>query len=112
MTDIIYVKDKLEIEALGSALTLEGLAESSIDEYLDWIEEHTKLKTRKAYVIRGKLMNDLYKLTGDNAYPDSLTIVAVDLDDIEDVNKIVLPRFEINARWLDDIIENNLERER
>lgn len=111
MNKIIEVKTKEEIEELGSALTLEGLAEESIPEFLDWIEERTPLKTRRAYTISGKLMNESYRLTKDNAYSNSLTIVSVKLEDMEDPDKIIMARFEICGRWLDDIIENNIARE-
>lgn len=112
MNEVIEVKTKEEIEELGSALTLEGLSEESIPDFLDWIEKRTPLKTRRAYTISGKLMNDSYDLTEDNAYPNSLNIVSVKLEDMEDPNKIIMARFEISGRWLDDIIDNNVRRER
>ena len=111
MAEIIYVNDKHEIEELGSALTLEGLVESDVDKFFDWIEEYTPVKKRRAYVISGDVMNRVYELTESNRYPDYLCIVSIKLDDMEDFNKIVMPRFEIGARWLDDIIQNNLDRE-
>ena len=95
----------------GSALTIEGLAESSIDDFLDWIETHTKMKCRVAYLMKGSLANSEWGLTGKNAYPDDLNIVSVKLDDMEDWNKIVLPRFQVGGRWLDDIYDNNIRRE-
>ena len=77
-----------QIKKLGSALTWEGL---KVDE-----------EKRKIYVISGKLMNRLYNA----GYPDDLNIVCVDLYDLEDFNKIVLRRFSVGARWLDDVISN------
>jgi len=96
----------------GSALTIEGLAESSIDDFLDWIEEHTKLKARRAYVTKGSLANSEWGLTGDNAYRDDLNIVSVKLDDMEDCKKVIMPRFQVGGRWMDDIKDNNIRRER
>ena len=53
-------------------------------------------------------MNEVYELTGDNAYQDDASIVSVmDID----MMKVVLARFEIGARWFDDIVENNRFRE-
>lgn len=109
--DKIFVTTKEEIDALGSALTIEGLAEDSIPDFLDWIKEKTKLNNEKVYIIKGKVMNEIYNLTGDNAYPDDCTIVSVDLNDMENWSAVVMPRFQIGARWLDDIIDNNVRRE-
>lgn len=112
-TEIINTDPKTLKELVdGSALTIEGLAESSIDDFLDWIEERTKLKVRRAYVTKGSLANSEWGLTGDNAYADDLNIVSVKLDDMEDFNKIVKPRFDVGGRWMDDIHDNNLMRER
>ena len=47
-------------------------------------------------------MKNLY----NTDYSDDLNIVCVDLNDLENFNKIVLHRFEVGARWLDDIISN------
>ena len=47
-------------------------------------------------------MNNLYNAD----YSDDLNIVCVDLNKLENFNKIVLRRFEVGARWLDDIISN------
>jgi len=96
----------------GSALTIEGLAESSIDDFLDWVEETAGLKVRRAYVTKGSLANGEWGLTGGNAYPDDLNIVSVKLDDMTDWNKVVLPRMQVGGRWLDDIYDNNVRRER
>ena len=30
-----------ELESLGSALTMEGLAEDSISEFIDWVKQYT-----------------------------------------------------------------------
>ena len=52
-------------------------------------------------------MNNKYGLTKDNAYPNDLNIVSIKLEDIKEVNRIVVPRFAIGARWFDDIVNNN-----
>lgn len=100
-----------ELKNLGSALTIEGLAEDSIPDFIEWIKEHTPMKNEIAYVIKGKTMNRVYVLTGKNAYPDDLTIVSIKLEDMENSVAVVVPRFEIGARWFDDIIMNNAMRE-
>ena len=112
-TEIINVDSKtLEELVKGSALTFEGLAESSFDEFLDWVDGIAGLKTRRLYVTKGRLANCEWLLTGDNAYRNDLNIVSVKLDDIKDRNKIVMARFQVGARWMDDIHDNNVMRER
>ena len=51
-------------------------------------------------------MNKAYKLTGYNKYSNDLTFVSV-ADYYDPIVKV-----QLNARWLDDIIENNLYREK
>ena len=112
-TEIINVDSKtLEELVKGSALTFEGLAESSFDGFLDWVDDVAGLKTRRLYVTKGRLANCEWLLTGDNAYRTDLNIVSVKLDDMEDWNKIVMARFQVGARWMDDIHDNNIMRER
>ena len=111
-TEIINVDSKTLKELVkGSALTLEGLAESSFDEFLDWVKDIAGLKTRRLYVTKGMLANSEWGLTGDNAYRNDLNIVSVKLDDIKDRNKIVMARFQVGARWMDDIHDSNAVRE-
>ena len=95
-----------------SALTIEGLSESSIKDFVEWIEERTPLKNRRVFVVKGSLANSEWGLTGRNRYKDDLNIVSVMLDDMADWNKVVMPRFQIGARWMDDIRDNNVMRER
>ena len=101
-----------ELESLGSALTMEGLAEDSISEFIDWVKQYTPMKSETAYVIKGKTMNDVYMLTGNNKYPDDCTIVSIKLEDMENSMAVVIPRFNIGARWFDDIVMNNAAREK
>lgn len=95
------------LDDLGSALTMVGITEGSIQDYIEWIKQYTPMKSEMAYIVNGKTMNEVYHLTGSNAYPDDLTIVSIKLEDMEDLIKIVTKRFEVGARWFDDIVENN-----
>lgn len=108
---VVTVVNKEGIEALAnkSALTLEGLSEESIPDFDEWIKHYTSTDEAVYHVISGKLMNDSYHLTGSNRYPDDLTIVSVDGIDL---GPVTIPRFQIGGRWLDDVIQNNLMRER
>lgn len=56
-------------------------------------------------------MNREYGLTEDNAYPSDVNIISIKLEDIKDVNKVVIPRFSIGARWFSDIVDNNRTRQ-
>lgn len=111
-TEVINADAKTLKELVdGSALTVEGLAGSAIGDFLDWVEETAGLKVRRAYVTKGLLANREWGLTGDNAYQDDLNIVSVKLDDMKDWKKVVIPRFQIDGRWFDDIRDNNVRRE-
>lgn len=111
--EIKQVTTKKEIEALKeqSALTMEGLTadEENLNAFENWIKQYTPTDKVVFHIISGKLMSDSYHLTGDNRYPDDLTIVSVTGID---QGPIAIPRFQIGGRWLDDVISNNLARER
>lgn len=106
------VTDKSELDNLykHSALTIEGLAEESIPDFVDWLKNNTEFTVDNPiiYIVKGKTMNETYNLTGNNKYQDDLTLVSV-----IDINQkeIVFKRFEIGGRWFDDIVENNASRE-
>ena len=95
----------------NSALTMEGLAEESIPDLIEWIKQYTAIKNENVYVIKGKDMDIIYGLTGSNAYPDDCTIISVKLEDMESPMAVAIPRFQIGARWYDDIVDNNARRE-
>lgn len=114
--NIIQCKES-DLKALydDSALTIEGFKtdEDNLKALANWLEEHNcKMRNDDFYVVKGALMNKVYGLTGDNAYRDELPIVCVKLSDLSDVHKIVTARFELGARWFDDVVDNNLARER
>ena len=110
-----YVVNKIELDYLygQSALTWEGMSadEENLQAISDWLREHGAAAfnmTPVFHIIAGKLMNEIYGLTGDNAYPDDLTLVSVTgIDQM----KIAIPRFEVGGRWFDDIVDNNARRE-
>lgn len=112
----VEVKTREQLDGLKSAITLEGLSlgPDGSEAFADWCHGFAKFKdpVPKCYVTKGGTMNRLLGLTGTNAYPDDLNIVSFGLDGFEDWQKLVMPRFEIGSRWLDDIVENNLRREK
>ena len=109
---IYNVTNKVELDNLykNSALTIEGLAEDSICDFVEWLKDNTDILTEDltVYVTKGKIMNDNYYLTGNNRYQDDLSLVSV-----VDINlmKVTFKRFEIGGRWFDDIVDNNASRE-
>lgn len=98
------VTTKKELEALAnkSAPTWEGLSLEDLEEQLKEIDPKVE-----AVYCTGKTYNEAYMLTGDNAYPDDLTIVFLDNFSIEMMNW----KFKFGCRWADDVRDNNLRRE-
>ena len=98
---VIEVKafDEMRELYLASAMTWEGLSEEVFDAALNSCGK----EGADGYLIKGKTMNDICGLTGNNAYPDELNIFA-----IKDFKGLAV---QYGARWFDDIIANNLSRE-
>lgn len=113
-TEIIKVTTAEQLNALydASALTIEGLAEESIENFLDAVHDAASLKKRRVFVTKGATMNKFYRLHGRNAYPEDLTIVSIMLVDMEHYEPIVTARFEWGGRWFDDIVDNNASHEK
>lgn len=109
-TCTVTEKNVLDTLYEKSALTVEGIAESSIPDFVEWLKNNTTFTTETltVYVIKGSVMNKEYNLTDNNKYPDDLTLVSVcDID----LMKVVMGRFAIGGRWFDDIVDNNARRE-
>ena len=99
--EIIKVETKEQLKALNdcSAMTWEGLIEEDFGAALDMCGA----EGAKGYVITGKVMNEICHLTGHNAYPDDLTIFSID--------KFKGLAIMVGARWMDDILSSNADRE-
>lgn len=95
----------------NSALTLEGLNEEDALHFMEWVKNLTPVTDEVVYIIKGKIMNIAYGLTGKNAYPNDLTLQAIPLNVVENLMALVIPKFEIGGRWFDDIVANNARRE-
>lgn len=91
--------DEMKELYLASAMTWEGLDESSFEEALEICGN----EGADGFVVKGKTMNDILGLTGKNAYQDDLNIFA-----IKDFKGLAIT---VGARWFDDIVANNLDRE-
>jgi hypothetical protein len=112
--EINYVTTRPELDNLynQSALTWEGMTtdEENLRAIRDWLELHGALENGEPifHIISGEFMNSTYGLTGDNAYPDDLSIISVTNINIA---KLIIARFTVGARWFDDIVDNNASRE-
>ena len=111
----VEVKTRQQLDILYAewAFTLEGFRISEIDKLIDWILQYTTFKSDivTVYVTSGKVMNRCYRLTGDNKYPDDLNIVSIKNSAMNDVNAVAIPRFQIGARWFNDVVDNRLCKE-
>ena len=104
----IYDERGLERLYEQDALTIEGLAPESIPDFVEWFTENGGEYT-DVYQFSGKLMNTVYHLTGDNAYPEHLNFASIMYCKL--TNAIIFGRFEFRGRWFSDIVDNNARRE-
>lgn len=91
-----------------SMLTFSGIAAKTqnYDAICDFLEANNALADQgvpEFYIFDGKEMNECFRLTGDNAYPDDCNFIAV--DNISQM-AVALPRFEYGGRWFDDVADN------
>lgn len=114
-TKEVTTKEKLDELYKSSALTFTGIIadDESLNKIVEWIKTYSEItEPLPIHIIKGKVMNENYGLTGDNAYNDDLTLISIKTEDIKQVNLIAIPRFEIGGRWFDDIVDNNAVREK
>ncbi len=102
MEGIIEVVEKKQLKYLYDnwAMTWEGLRQEDFGEALNVCGG----ENAKGYLVKGKVMNEICHLTGDNAYPDDLNIFA-----IYPFKGLAM---QFGARWMTDIIDNNARREK
>ena len=114
----IIPADETKIRELenGSAFTWEGLSglENDKEVILDDFKKADVLgdvETFEFYTWKGELMNQIYRLTGSNVYPEDLTFVSIPLNMFKNIGKLAILKLQFGARWLDDIVDNNARRE-
>lgn len=114
VVDVKYARQFCHLEETD-ALTIEGLIadEDTFNGLEEFLTEHGAMAETGIvfWIIKGADMNSYYGLTGDNAYPDNLTIVNIPLDQITNIAAIALPMREFGGRWYSDVVDNNLRRE-
>ncbi len=100
--EIINVETIEQLKELydSSAMTWEGLREDNFSIALEVAGQ----ADANGYITKGKVMNELCHLTGDNAYPDDLNIFS-----IKDFKGLAI---QFGARWIDDVIDNNARRQK
>lgn len=115
MTIINSTREDFDKLYNGSAWTWEGMSvdEKNLKDICNWFKSNgCPLIEDTFYVTKGSDMNEWCGgLTGNNAYPDDLSILSIELDNITNVSKIYLNKFQVGARWFDDIVDNNRRRE-
>lgn len=97
----------------GDAWTWEGMTtdDDNLQAIVNWFkEEGCPLRTEEFWLTTGKQMSKFCGLTDTNAYPDDLSILSIELENITDVQKLFLKKFEVGARWFSDIVDNNRHR--
>lgn len=114
----IISADETKIRELknGSAFTWVGLSglENDKETIVKCFKEEKVLadvETFEFYTWKGELMNQIYQLTGSNAYPEDLTFVSIPLNMFKNIGKLAMMKLQYGARWLDDIVDNNARRE-
>ena len=105
MKVVLATKEDLTHLYNTSALMVEGVSECGIPKFYDWLRSKTALKKDILYQIKGKTLNETYNLTGRRAYNDNVNIIAVPLTVIYDRQSIANSKYEINARWFNDVVD-------
>ena len=106
-------ENRIKELANRSAFTWEGmdLSDGNLDEIARVFCDQKLVKPGKekidAYTWSGAVMNALYGLTGENAYPDDLPFLSIDNDSFDGEGNLNVFKMSIGARWLDDIVRNN-----
>lgn len=107
--------DKISELEKGSAFTWEGMAvdDENLNGIVDFFKKNTKgFKTPVTmYNWTGNEFNEKYGLTGSNAYPDDLNFLSIPLDAWSEMGNLPMVKFQVGARWLDDIVDNNARRQ-
>ena len=94
------------------SLTFEGveMSDKNLDFLNKFFAEHGSKLEGEIFLIKGKFMNKVYELTGDNAYANNLNILVIP-QKCFDSKKMALPMREIGGRWFTDVVDNNHRRE-
>lgn len=108
-------KTKKQIDNIpGNMLTIEGVKiENDADRLMfkNFLERKgIDTKNLNIITVLGADMNKAYNLTGDNAYKDNFHIQVFDGLDTKDPN-VSSTLKSMGCRWMEDIVNNNVDRE-
>lgn len=94
-----------------SALTFVGMIPEEAQLYVDYFKENNVTVNEEidGYIYTGKMMNEKYHLTGENAYPEDLHILTIPTEAFDP--GVCTVRFGLAGRWFDDIVDNKKARE-
>lgn len=90
-----------------SAVVLEGFDINCLPEYMNYLKSITEVYKERAFVIKGRLINDSYRLGGENRYPENLNIIAILQEDVRLDKDTVQKLYELGAKPYTDVIYNN-----
>lgn len=114
----VISKDILEALRSDSSFTIVTDKElSSSTQFLNWficrIKEASSISSEELYIINGTYVNNVYGLTGNNAYSNDAVLISVKLPDTNECDPVNLAAIkrELSGRWLDDIISNKVRNE-
>ena len=117
MAEFIYTEKQLKEVYEHSQSTIIG-AGSNVEETKEWIEGISKWMKENDFgemtnivIFKGKEVNNIWKLEGDNRFPDDLTFLSWSNDGIKNMNRYCLARFNLGIRWFDDIIDNSIRHQ-
>ncbi len=110
---MMAIEEVLKEAYSGSFYTITG-AGGDLEEwrqgYQELLDKEGIGKIKKWIDFTGRQMNEVYGLTGNNAYPDDLHFLAFSLDGLH-VGKLAMFKLKMKDRWFDDIIDNNVVRQ-
>ena len=109
--EILVVNSKKDInkiynESMSTIIGAGGNILTWVSDLNDWLNYFNLGRINRVYVFKGKDVNSIYNLEGDDRFSDGLTFIAWPNDGITDMEKYVIERLNMQIRWFDDIIDN------
>jgi len=98
----IYMKSQSTIVGAG------GPIQEWIDGISEWMKENDFGEMSGIVVFKGKDVNRIWNLEGNNRFQDDVTFLSWSNDKIKNMNRYCIERFKMGIRWFDDIIDNSL----
>ena len=97
----------------GSYYTIVGAGgnlQEWVDGYEKMLSENEIGKPKEWFVCNGRDVNKKYELTGNNRYKSNLIFLFFPLDGLN-IRKLAIFKIQMQDRWFDDVVDNNLRRE-